>query len=140
MQHFGQNLFLRYTAIVVTKILLLTNEQPALELAASRAQAQQLWHTDLVALRHVGSSQTRARTCVPCIGRWTVNHCVTRVYPHNETSGVKCRLRLKPLCAYILSDRDVVFMYRCSMKLAWRALPVDSRYLIILQQERIKLI
>ena len=33
-------------------------------------QAQQLWHMGLVALRHVGSSQTRARTRVPYIGRW----------------------------------------------------------------------
>ena len=36
-------------------------------LADSRAQAQQLWHTGLVALRHVGSSRTRAQTCVPSI-------------------------------------------------------------------------
>ena len=28
--------------------------------------------------RHVGSSQTRARTCVPCIGRQILNHCATR--------------------------------------------------------------
>ena len=35
----------------------------------SRAQA---------APRHVGSSQTRARTRVPCIGRQTLNHCATR--------------------------------------------------------------
>ena len=31
-----------------------------------------------VAPRHVGSSQTRARTRVPCIGRQTLNHCATR--------------------------------------------------------------
>ena len=36
---------------------------------APDAQAQQLWLTVLVAPRHVGSSQTRARTCVPCISR-----------------------------------------------------------------------
>ena len=36
---------------------------------APGAQAQQLWRTDLVAPRHVGSSQTRTRTCVPCFGR-----------------------------------------------------------------------
>ena len=42
------------------------------------AQAQQLWLMGLVALRHVGSSQTRARTRVPCIGRQTLNHCATR--------------------------------------------------------------
>ena len=28
--------------------------------------------------RHVGSSQTRARTCVSCIGRQTLNHCATK--------------------------------------------------------------
>ena len=32
----------------------------------------------LVAPRHVGSSQTRARTHVPCISRQILNHCATR--------------------------------------------------------------
>ena len=41
-------------------------------------QAQQLWLTGLVAPRHVGSSWTRARTHVPCFGRWILNHCATR--------------------------------------------------------------
>ena len=45
---------------------------------APDAQAQQLWLTDLVAPQHVGSSQTRARTRVPCIGRQILNHCATR--------------------------------------------------------------
>ena len=45
---------------------------------APDAQAQQLWLTGPVAPRHVGSSQTRARTCVPCIGRQILNHCATR--------------------------------------------------------------
>ena len=45
---------------------------------APDAQAQQLWPTGLVAPRHVGSSQTRARTHVPCIGRQILNHCATR--------------------------------------------------------------
>ena len=56
-----------------------------LTIAASRcgaqapdAQAQQLWLTGLVALRNVGSSQTTARTRVPCIGRQILNHCATR--------------------------------------------------------------
>ena len=47
-------------------------------LVGSRAQAQQLWLTGLVALRHVGSSRTRARTRVPCIGRQILNHCAIR--------------------------------------------------------------
>ena len=34
--------------------------------------------TGPVAPRHVGSSQTRARTRVPCIGRQIPNHCATR--------------------------------------------------------------
>ena len=42
------------------------------------ARAQQLWHTGLVAPRHVGTSQTRARTRVPCIGRRILNRCATR--------------------------------------------------------------
>ena len=49
---------------------------------APDAQAQQLWLTGLVAPRHVGSSQTRARTRVPCIGRQILNHCATREAPH----------------------------------------------------------
>ena len=35
----------------------------------------------LVAPRHVASSQTRARTRVPCIGRQILNHCATREAP-----------------------------------------------------------
>ena len=45
---------------------------------APDAQAQQLWLTGPVAPRHVGSSQTRARTRVPCTGRQILNHCTTR--------------------------------------------------------------
>ena len=45
---------------------------------APDTQAQQLWLMGLVTPRHVGSSQTRARTHVPCIGRQILNHCATR--------------------------------------------------------------
>ena len=45
---------------------------------APDTQAQQLWLTGLVVPRHVGSSQTRARTRVPCIGRRILNHWATR--------------------------------------------------------------
>ena len=44
-----------------------------LQLLVSRAQAQWLWHTDLVAPRHVGSSQTRDQTHVSYVShivRW----------------------------------------------------------------------
>ena len=39
---------------------------------------QELWRTGLVAPRHVGSSQTRDRTYVPCISRQILNHWTTR--------------------------------------------------------------
>ena len=45
------------------------------------SQAQQLWHTGLDAPQHVGSSQIRAGTRVPCIGRRILNHCATREAP-----------------------------------------------------------
>ena len=48
---------------------------------APDAQAQQLWLTGPAAPWHVGSSQTRARTRVPCISRQTLNHCATREAP-----------------------------------------------------------
>ena len=38
----------------------------------------------LVAPQHVGSSQTRARTRVPCTGRWIPNHCATREAPRSN--------------------------------------------------------
>ena len=37
-----------------------------------------MWLTGLIAPRHVGSSQTSARTRVPCIGRRILNHRATR--------------------------------------------------------------
>ena len=49
-----------------------------LQSTGSRVQAQYLWLTGLVALQHVGSSWTRDRTRVPCIGRQILNHCATR--------------------------------------------------------------
>ena len=48
---------------------------------APDAQAQQLWLTGPAAPRHVGSSQTRARTRVPRTNRQTLNHCATREAP-----------------------------------------------------------
>ena len=49
---------------------------------APDAQAQQLWLTGPAAPRHVGSSQTRAQTRVPCTSRQTLNHCATREAHH----------------------------------------------------------
>ena len=38
------------------------------------AQAQELWHTCLVVLQYVGSSQTRDQTHISCIGRQILYH------------------------------------------------------------------
>ena len=62
---------------------------PLRSTGSRRAQAQQLWLTGRVAPRHVGSSQTRARTRVPCIGRQTPNHCATREAPDYYYLGFK---------------------------------------------------
>ena len=35
---------------------------------------QQLWPMGLAALHHMESSNTRDQTCLPCIGRWILNH------------------------------------------------------------------
>ena len=45
---------------------------------------QQLWYTGLVVPRHMGSTRTRDRTRVPCIGRRILNHCTTREVPDHE--------------------------------------------------------
>ena len=52
-----------------------------------------MWRAGLVAPRHVGSSRTRARTRVPCIGRWILNHCATREVPNEHFNGC---------CLYVL--------------------------------------
>ena len=56
------------------------------------SQAQQLWLTGPAAPRHAGSSQPRARTRVPCIGRQTLNHCATREAPIFVIFNRKCLL------------------------------------------------
>ena len=41
-------------------------------------KAQGWWPTGLVAPGHVKSSRTKDRTCIPCIGRWILNHRPTQ--------------------------------------------------------------
>ena len=48
------------------------------QLGRSRAQAQELHNTGLATPRHMGSSRTRDRTCVPHLGRQILNHWATR--------------------------------------------------------------
>ena len=76
-------------------------------LAGSRVQAQQLWCTGLVALWHVGSSRTRDRTCVPCIGRWIPNHCTTTEVPDHLLMTF-C-LGKYTFTWFMLSDNSITF-------------------------------
>ena len=68
-----------------------------------------LWLTGPVAPRHAGSSQTRARTRVPCIGRQILNHCATREAPLFSfilffSSPLEC------VCVYVYV---CIYMYMC---------------------------
>ena len=54
--------------------------------------------TGLVARWHVGSSQTGARTCVPCIGRQILNRCATREAP---TTSILAPVFVRLFCGYV---------------------------------------
>ena len=70
---------LRCTGFSLWWLLLLRNTgSRGAAFSSCGSQAQWLWLTGLVAPRHVGSSRTRARTRVPCIGRQILNHWATR--------------------------------------------------------------
>ena len=68
----------------------------------SRVQAQQLWHMGLAVPRHVKSSQTRDQTCVPCIGRWVLNHCPSSL-PPGKPSFISYFVYLSPL-SFLLGE------------------------------------
>ena len=85
---------------------------------APNAQAQYLWLTGLVAPRHVGSSQTRAQTRVPCIGRQILNHCATR-----EAQKV---LFLKADCKYAGGNLKTELVSSASNMMHYA--PTDSYY------------
>ena len=57
-----------------------------------RAQAQYLWPTGLVALRHVGSSRTRDHTHGSCIDGRILNHWTTREALNLNSTWLSCRL------------------------------------------------
>ena len=65
---------------------------------APDAQAQQLWLTGPAAPRLVGSSQTRARTRVPCIGRQILNDCATKEAPRVDILIFNLLRLISPFC------------------------------------------
>ena len=80
---------------------------------APDAQAQQLWLTGPVTPRHVGSSQTRAGTCVPCIGRQILNHCATR----------------EALCILLLGH--ILYTYHLKYKISVQKVDVTKQYIFM---------
>ena len=63
--------------------LSLSRPFPLRSTGSRRAGSVVVAHGLRIAPRHVGSSQTRARTRVPRIGRQILNHCTTREAPVN---------------------------------------------------------
>ena len=68
-----------------------------------------MWCTGLVALWHMVSSRTRARTRVSCIGRQILNHCATR-----EVPGLFISIELCPLFCTLFLITPVVMMVQIS--------------------------
>ena len=91
----------------------------------------------LVAPWHVGSSQTRARTRVPCIGRQILNHCATReapglnlyqwevFLPHPTTSI--------PVCGQIVGENlcSLLFFYFYHFSSDTPKLPLDGTIALV---------
>ena len=68
-----------------------------------QAQIGSLWCTGFVAPQHVESSQSRDRTCVPCVGRRILIHYATKKVPS------------KPLSAGILGLLRVACLFHGSL-------------------------
>ena len=67
----------------------------------------------LVAPWHVGSSQTRPRTRVPCIGRRILNHCATRETLFQEFFIVLWCLLFRESCCLQIESCISVFQFVC---------------------------
>ena len=67
----GERELLTSEASPVEEHRLCTSRLQQLQLSGSEAQGQQLWCVSLAAPRHVGSSQIKDQTGVPCIARRT---------------------------------------------------------------------
>ena len=91
--------------------------------AEHRLQTRRLskWLTGPFAPWHVGSSQTRARTRVPCIGRQILNHCATR-----EAPFLIFKKSAHMFFKYPFYFQSLLFaLYMCSLGVSW---PKDSPF------------
>ena len=93
-------------SLVAVSGLLIAMASLVVERWLESTRAQKLGHTDLVTPWHVGSSQTRVRTCVPCIGRRILNHWTSREVPNVTFEGDKSLTpvsRVQPCRQHLLS-------------------------------------
>ena len=77
-------------------------------------QAQQLWHTGLVAPWHVRSSWTRDRTCGPCTGKWALNPWTSREAPASLNSLVTLLIPQGLFCSSSVSSApffSILFLF-----------------------------
>ena len=74
-------LLLKCTGFMCTGFMSCSTWTQQLWPVGSKALAQQLWCTGLVALWHVGYSLTRSQTIVLCFARQILNHWTTREGP-----------------------------------------------------------
>ena len=108
---------------------------------APDAQAQQLRLTGPAAPRHVGSSQTRARTRVPCSGRQTLNHCATREAPLKLF--IEQMLCANVTCVLFKSRRDDLLIYNMYLSEIFnpsRCCPLKGLFTVCLLMEEYSLI
>ena len=68
-------------------------QAPGARASVGAARTQLLWHTGSVALRHVGSSQTRDRTHVPCLGKWILSTAPPRKSNREATFHISTSTR-----------------------------------------------
>ena len=73
--------FIVTSRLCIVAVRGVSGASPVAEHPALGTQAQRLWCMGLVAPSHVGSSWTGDQTCVPCTGRWILNHWATREAP-----------------------------------------------------------
>ena len=71
----------RGSSLVAVRGLLIVVASLVAEHGLQGVWAQYLWHTGLVALRHVESSWTRDQTRVPCVGRRIPIQRTTKAVP-----------------------------------------------------------
>ena len=69
----GERQLLTSEASLVEEYRLYTHRLQQLQLSGCKAQCQQLWCVSLAAPPHVGSSQIKDQTGVPCIARQTLS-------------------------------------------------------------------